>query len=97
MLQTNLQTLVNNRLAVLFRLALPSFFIAITLLSPLTDIRAESTEKPDNATAVVQTNEGTLEGLVTQSSQVFLGIPYAAPPTDAVSYTHLTLPTKRIV
>ena len=82
MLQTNLQTLVNNRLAVLFRLVLPSFFIAITLLSPLTDVRAESTEKPDNATALVHTNEGTLEGLVTQSSQVFLGIPYAAPPTD---------------
>ena len=81
MLQTNLLTLVNNTLAVLFRLALPSFFIAINFLSPLTDVWAETTEKPDNATAVVQTNEGTLEGLGKQGSQVFLGIPYAAPPT----------------
>ena len=81
MLQTNLQTIDNSRLTVLFRLALPSVLIAIALLSPLSDVWAEIIERPDNATALVQTNEGTVEGLVTQSSQVFLGIPYAAPPT----------------
>lgn len=81
MLQNNLQTPDNNKLAVLFRLALSSFFIAITTLSPPAHVRAETTEKPPNATALVQTNEGTLEGNGTQGSQVFLGIPYAAPPT----------------
>ena len=81
MLQNNLQTPDNNKLAVLFRLALSSFFIAITTLSPPAHVRAETTEKPPNATALVQTNEGTLEGIGMQGSQVFLGIPYAAPPT----------------
>jgi len=50
----------NNRLAVIFRLELSSFFIAITILSPPTEARAETTERPPNAAALVQTDKKVL-------------------------------------
>ena len=79
-MNTTSQSLGNRRLATLFRLALPSLFIVLTIVGPQPSAWAKTADATPAAGPRILTGEGTLEGLHTNGSQVFLGIPYAAPP-----------------
>ena len=65
---------------------------ATDLITALGDIRQ------DGRTALIAAQQGRPEETVSEISRIFLGIQIqCAQCHDPVSYTHLTLPTKRIV
>jgi para-nitrobenzyl esterase len=61
-------------------------FLRLTIMALMSTLRAGPTQAAELASSVVNTTSGAIRGMETAGYRVFLGIPYAAPPVDALRW-----------